>query len=143
MKTRWERVSPLSSHLCDENTMGEGFPPLVVSVCEENTTRRGFPPLVTSVCAVASVSARGKAQGSEMTSNALSGLQELTVSTFDKTQERSTFQLSRNIPAGSKAKLHIIFSGEITGSMMGHYKLSYEVDGRPNITLPLNSRYGT
>jgi aminopeptidase 2 len=65
-----------------------------------------------------------------LTSNALAGLQELTVSGVDKTQERTTFQLSRNLPAGSKAELHIAFSGEITGSMMGYYKSSYEVDGK-------------
>jgi aminopeptidase 2 len=65
-----------------------------------------------------------------LTSNALAGQQELTVSAIDKTQERTTFQLSRNLPAGSKAELLITFSGEITGSMMGYYKSSYEVDGK-------------
>lgn len=67
---------------------------------------------------------------SSLTSNALAGQQEVTVSTVDKTQERTTFQLSRNLPAGSKAELQIAFRGEITGSLMGYYKSSYEVDGK-------------
>ncbi|KAF9533368.1 leucyl aminopeptidase [Crepidotus variabilis] len=65
-----------------------------------------------------------------LTSNALSGEQALEVSTFDKTQERTTFQLSRNLPAGSTAELKIGYSGELTGSMMGYYKSAYEVDGK-------------
>jgi aminopeptidase 2 len=68
--------------------------------------------------------------GSSLTSNALAGQQELIVSAVDKTQERTTFQLSRNLPAGSKANLQIAFSGTITGSMMGYYKSSYELDGK-------------
>jgi aminopeptidase 2 len=65
-----------------------------------------------------------------LNSNALTEEQELTVSAFDKTQERVTFQLSRNLPAGSKAELKIAFSGEITGAMMGYYKSSYDVDDK-------------
>jgi len=67
---------------------------------------------------------------SSLTSNALAGEQVLAVSSFDKTQERTTFQLPRNLPTGSKAELKIAFSGEITGNMMGYYKSSWEHEGK-------------
>ncbi|CAA7267619.1 unnamed protein product [Cyclocybe aegerita] len=63
-------------------------------------------------------------------SNALSAEQAPTVSSFDKTQERTTFQLTQNLPAGSKAELKIAFSGELTGNMMGYYKSSWEHEGK-------------
>ncbi|KAF9562157.1 leucyl aminopeptidase [Agrocybe pediades] len=49
---------------------------------------------------------------------------------FDKTQERTTFQLPITLPAGSKAQIKIGFSGKLTGSMMGYYKASWEHEGK-------------
>ncbi|KAF9533367.1 hypothetical protein CPB83DRAFT_845145 [Crepidotus variabilis] len=67
---------------------------------------------------------------SSLTSNALSGEHILTVSAFDKIQERATFQLPTNLPAGSTAELKIGYSGGLIGSMMGYYNSAYEVDGK-------------
>ncbi|PPQ65107.1 hypothetical protein CVT24_003068 [Panaeolus cyanescens] len=59
-----------------------------------------------------------------------------TFSGFEKSQERTTYQLSDTLPAGSKAELKIGFSGKLTGSMMGYYKSSWEKDGKTiNYTL--------
>jgi len=53
-----------------------------------------------------------------------------TSRTHNKDQERTTLHFPKPIPAGSKAQLQIAFDGELTGSMMGYYRSSYEVDGK-------------
>ncbi|KAF9036751.1 hypothetical protein BJ165DRAFT_1532853 [Panaeolus papilionaceus] len=59
-----------------------------------------------------------------------------TFAGFEKSQERTTYQLSDTLPKGSKAELRIGFSGKLTGSMMGYYKSSWEKDGKKiNYTL--------
>lgn len=63
-------------------------------------------------------------------SDALKAEQDATFASFDKTQERTTYQLSNSLPAGSKAELKIGFTGKLTGSMMGYYKSSWEQDGK-------------
>ncbi|KAF8162999.1 leucyl aminopeptidase [Crassisporium funariophilum] len=63
-------------------------------------------------------------------SDALKAEQEPTGSSFDKSQERTTYQLSANLPAGSKAELKIAFGGKLTGNMMGYYKSSWEHEGK-------------
>lgn len=49
---------------------------------------------------------------------------------LDKTSERVAYSLSDTLPAGSKASLKVSFKGELTGSMMGYYKSTYEEDGK-------------
>ncbi|KAF9054698.1 leucyl aminopeptidase [Panaeolus papilionaceus] len=60
----------------------------------------------------------------------------ITFAGFERSQERTTYELSDTLPAGSKAELKISFSGKLTGSMMGYYKSSWEKDGKKiNYTL--------
>ncbi|EAU88167.2 leucyl aminopeptidase [Coprinopsis cinerea okayama7 len=63
-------------------------------------------------------------------SDASKATQEPTGHSLDKVQERISFQLANPLPAGSKAELKIAFSGELTGSMMGYYKSSWENEGK-------------
>ncbi|KAJ2930053.1 hypothetical protein H1R20_g7024, partial [Candolleomyces eurysporus] len=63
-------------------------------------------------------------------SDALKGSQTPADRSFDKTQERASFQLESPLPAGSKGDIKIHFSGELTGSMLGYYKSSWEDDGK-------------
>lgn len=56
--------------------------------------------------------------------------QDATFDSFDKGQERTTYQLGNTLPAGSKAELKIGFSGKLTGSMTGYYRSSWEEDGK-------------
>jgi len=58
-------------------------------------------------------------------------LEQVTTATaFDKVQERTTYELNDTLPAGSKAELKIAFEGELTGSMTGYYKASWEHEGK-------------
>jgi aminopeptidase 2 len=50
--------------------------------------------------------------------------------TYDKGQERTTLHFPTPLPAGSKASLQIAFDGDLTGSMMGYYRSSYEEEGK-------------
>lgn len=50
--------------------------------------------------------------------------------TIDKTSERVAYNIGATLPAGSKASLKIAFKGELTGSMMGYYRSTYEKDGK-------------
>ncbi|OAX41307.1 hypothetical protein K503DRAFT_848469 [Rhizopogon vinicolor AM-OR11-026] len=52
-----------------------------------------------------------------------------TSRSFDDKMERGILSFSTPLPAGSKATLSIGFSGELTGSMMGYYKSSFEHEG--------------
>jgi aminopeptidase 2 len=63
-------------------------------------------------------------------SDSLKEEQDATFVSFDKTQERTTYQLSNKLPAGSKAELKIAFTGKLTGNMMGYYRSSWEQDGK-------------
>ncbi|KDR73449.1 hypothetical protein GALMADRAFT_71758 [Galerina marginata CBS 339.88] len=73
----------------------------------------------------------GKAHvSSSVYSNALKAEQLVTASAFDKAQERTTYELSDKLPAGSTAEIRIAFSGELTGRMMGYYKASWEHEGK-------------
>ncbi|KIP12371.1 hypothetical protein PHLGIDRAFT_32955 [Phlebiopsis gigantea 11061_1 CR5-6] len=45
-------------------------------------------------------------------------------------QERVVLELAQTIPAGSRLKLRIDFSGDLTGSMMGYYRSRFEQDGK-------------
>jgi aminopeptidase 2 len=63
-------------------------------------------------------------------SDALQTEQIDTSRTYNKEQERTTLHFAKPLPAGTKAQLHIAFDGPLTGSMMGYYKSSYEVDGK-------------
>ncbi|KAF8969647.1 hypothetical protein BDZ97DRAFT_211457 [Flammula alnicola] len=63
-------------------------------------------------------------------SDALKAEQVATFSSFDKAQERTTYQLNDVLPAGSKAELKITFSGKLTGNMLGYYKSSWEHEGK-------------
>ncbi|KAF8969809.1 leucyl aminopeptidase [Flammula alnicola] len=63
-------------------------------------------------------------------SDALKAEQVATFSSFDKAQERTTYQLNDVLPAGSKAELKIAFSGKLTGNMLGYYKSSWEHEGK-------------
>jgi len=56
--------------------------------------------------------------------------QVITATAFDDVQERTTYQLTDVLPAGSKAELKIIFEGELTGNMSGYYKASWEYEGQ-------------
>ncbi|KAJ3574305.1 hypothetical protein NP233_g1859 [Leucocoprinus birnbaumii] len=56
--------------------------------------------------------------------------QVLSAQTFDKESERVSYELGITLPAGSKASLKVAFKGELTGSMMGYYKSTYEEDGK-------------
>lgn len=55
--------------------------------------------------------------------------QVTTATAFDKVQERTTYQLTDVLPAGSKAEVKIVFEGELTGNMLGYYKSSWEHEG--------------
>ncbi|KAL0947133.1 hypothetical protein HGRIS_013264 [Hohenbuehelia grisea] len=44
--------------------------------------------------------------------------------------ERVTYHFATPLPAGSKVHLTIPFNGELTGSMMGYYKSSWEHEGK-------------
>jgi hypothetical protein len=48
----------------------------------------------------------------------------------DKTSERVALQFSAPLPAGSKAQLRVSFRGDLTGSMLGYYKSSWEHNGK-------------
>ncbi|KDR73439.1 hypothetical protein GALMADRAFT_72189 [Galerina marginata CBS 339.88] len=61
---------------------------------------------------------------------ALKAEQLVTMSAFDKTEERTTFQLTDKLPAGSKAEIRIAFSAGLTGKMTGYYKSSWEHEGK-------------
>ncbi|KAJ8469486.1 hypothetical protein ONZ45_g16876 [Pleurotus djamor] len=50
--------------------------------------------------------------------------------TYDSVQERATFHFPSPLPAGSKAQFQVAFSGELTGSMTGYYKSSWEHEGK-------------
>jgi aminopeptidase 2 len=63
-------------------------------------------------------------------SDVLKAEQVTTAAAFDKVQERTTYQLTNTLPAGSKAELKIAFGGELTGSMMGYYKASWQHEGK-------------
>jgi aminopeptidase 2 len=63
-------------------------------------------------------------------SHASKSEQTPTGQSFDKAQERTAFELSSPLSAGSKAEIKIAFSGGLTGSMMGYYKSSYEHEGK-------------
>ncbi|KXN83489.1 Aminopeptidase 2, mitochondrial [Leucoagaricus sp. SymC.cos] len=63
-------------------------------------------------------------------SDTLKAEQVLGEQTFDKTSERVAYNLGSTLPAGSKASLKVYFKGELTGSMMGYYKSTYEKDGK-------------
>ncbi|KAF6764898.1 leucyl aminopeptidase [Ephemerocybe angulata] len=63
-------------------------------------------------------------------SDALKSEQIPTGQDFDTVQERATFNLSTALPAGSKGEIKIAFSGELTGSMVGYYKSSWEDEGK-------------
>ncbi|KAJ8587988.1 hypothetical protein M405DRAFT_277524 [Rhizopogon salebrosus TDB-379] len=52
-----------------------------------------------------------------------------TSRSLDDKAERGVLSFSTPLPAGSKATLSIAFSGELTGSMMGYYKSSFEHEG--------------
>jgi aminopeptidase N len=47
----------------------------------------------------------------------------------DEKDKRVTFTFPTTFEAGSKIELRIGFSGDLTGSMVGYYKSSYEKDG--------------
>lgn len=49
---------------------------------------------------------------------------------LDIVSERVTYQFPQALPGGSKAELRIGFSGELTGSMTGYYKSSWEDEGK-------------
>jgi aminopeptidase N len=49
---------------------------------------------------------------------------------FDETSERFTLQFSVPLPAGSKAQLRVSFRGDLTGSLLGYYKSSWENHGK-------------
>ncbi|KAF7777794.1 hypothetical protein Agabi119p4_3866 [Agaricus bisporus var. burnettii] len=51
--------------------------------------------------------------------------------TLDTASERVAYSVNDTLPAGSKAFLKVSFKGELTGSMMGYYKSTYEEDGKP------------
>ncbi|KAF5386726.1 hypothetical protein D9615_001832 [Tricholomella constricta] len=63
-------------------------------------------------------------------SDALKTEQEQTGGSFDTASERVTYLFPAALPAGSKAELRVGFSGKLTGSMMGYYKSTYEVEGK-------------
>ena len=63
-------------------------------------------------------------------SDALKSEQVTTATAFDKVQERTTYQLTDGLPAGSKAELKVFFEGELTGNMLGYYKASWEHEGK-------------
>lgn len=63
-------------------------------------------------------------------SDASKSEQPPTGQSFDKDQERLTLQLATSLPAGSNAKLKIAFGGELTNSMAGYYKSSWEHEGK-------------
>jgi aminopeptidase 2 len=48
---------------------------------------------------------------------------------FDTVAERATLRFACPFPAGSKAQLRVTFRGELTGSMLGYYKSSWEHEG--------------
>jgi len=69
-------------------------------------------------------------------SDALKKEEVLTSSSFDKSQERTTYELPITLPAGSKADLQITFAGELAGNMAGYYKSSWkDGDVTKNYTL--------
>ncbi|KAH7916009.1 hypothetical protein BJ138DRAFT_763827 [Hygrophoropsis aurantiaca] len=62
-------------------------------------------------------------------SDALKISQGAATRSIDADAEWGTLQFPTALPAGSKAKLSIGFSGELTGAMMGYYKSSFEHEG--------------
>jgi hypothetical protein len=63
-------------------------------------------------------------------SDALKTEQVQSGESLDIVSERITYQFPNALPGGSKAELKIGFSGELTGSMMGYYKSSWEDEGK-------------
>jgi aminopeptidase 2 len=55
---------------------------------------------------------------------------DILIPVLDPTLERATFELKTTLPAGSKAQVKIPFKGEITGSMMGYYRSSWDDNGK-------------
>ncbi|KAG8217461.1 hypothetical protein J3R82DRAFT_5606 [Butyriboletus roseoflavus] len=53
--------------------------------------------------------------------------------TFDSETERGTLDFPTALPANSTATLTVAFSGELTGTMMGYYKSTYEDDGEKKV----------
>lgn len=63
-------------------------------------------------------------------SDALQTSQTESSRSFEQEQERMHVHFATALPAGSKAQLQIAFDGKLTGSMMGYYHSTYEVDGK-------------
>ena len=57
-------------------------------------------------------------------------VQESSAFAFDEDNERATIKLPTTLAAGSKVTVKIDFDSELTGSMMGYYRSSYEVNGK-------------
>ncbi|KAF8831487.1 hypothetical protein HHX47_DHR1000653 [Lentinula edodes] len=49
---------------------------------------------------------------------------------FDEKEKRVSFSFPTVLPAGTQAKITIGFSGELTGSMTGYYRSSFEEEGK-------------
>ncbi|OAV91168.1 hypothetical protein PTTG_04695 [Puccinia triticina 1-1 BBBD Race 1] len=48
----------------------------------------------------------------------------------DEKFERCTVNIGQKLPAGSEAKLGIVYKGVLEGSMMGYYRSTYEFEGK-------------
>ncbi len=57
-------------------------------------------------------------------------LQPASALKLDDEAERATLQLSKRLPAGSKAEFKVGFEGELTGAMLGYYRSAYEHEGK-------------
>ncbi|EFP74548.2 Aminopeptidase 2 mitochondrial [Puccinia graminis f. sp. tritici] len=64
------------------------------------------------------------------TSNSSSQPQVIKSIERDEKFERCTVSVGQKLPAGSEAKLGIVYKGVLEGSMMGYYRSTYEFEGK-------------
>ena len=50
--------------------------------------------------------------------------------TFNEKRGRATVKLAKALPAGSKAKLKIVYEGSLLSNMTGYYKSVWDHDGK-------------
>ncbi|KAF9466381.1 leucyl aminopeptidase [Collybia nuda] len=95
----------------------EGFVKISLDIQKDTST----------ICLNASTLQLGKAS---IYSDALKTEQVQSSESLDTVSERVTYHFPQTLPGGTRAELRIGFSGELTGSMTGYYKSSWEDEGK-------------